>query len=130
MKTGQVLLGFLGVILIFFGFLIIILLNIISINYNFGFLFRKFINLSSLEISGLRYALYKINNIPNFTTSSAQINLPQGYFRYSVQTTTDPSLRIIIVESYLTTTLMQKVLKATATIDVNSLSILNLIVGE
>ncbi len=130
MKKGQVILGFLGIILIFFGFLIIILLNLVSLNYNFGYIFRKFINLSSLEISGLRYALYQINNIPNFTTTSARVNLPQGYFLYTVQTTTDPSLRIINIESNLTTTPMRKILKATATIDTVSLSILDLLIGE
>lgn len=130
MKKAQILLGFLGVILIFFGFLIIILLNIVSLDIDFGHTFRKFVNLSSLEISGLRYALYQINNTPNFTTTSARVNLPQGYFVYSVSTVSNSNLRLITVESYLTTTPMKKTLRATTTIDPNTLKILNLIIGD
>jgi len=131
MSKAQVLLGLLGIILIFFGFLIIILLNIVNLNYNFGYLFRQFVNLTSIEISGLRYALYKINQNPSFTTSSARVNMPLGYFIYSISTTSDPSLRLIRIESYLTTTPnLSKILKATATIDQSTGAILNLIVSE
>lgn len=130
MKKAQVLLGILGMILIFFGFLLIILLNIINVNYDFGYIFRRTINLRSIEISGLRYALYQINKNPNFVTTSSTVNLPHGYFVYSVQTTTNTNLRLIRVDSYLTTTPpMSKTLTATATINASG-TILNLEVSN
>lgn len=133
MKKAQVLLGFLGIVLIFTGFLIIIILNYLSTSSNLAFVFQKFINLKSIEISGLRYALFQINQNRDFTTSSARIDLPHGYFLYSVSTTTaGTNLRIIRIDSYLTSTLMTKTLWATATIDLSSASssILNLEISD
>jgi hypothetical protein len=96
MKKGQVLLGFLGIILIFFGFLVIIVLNYLSFSYNLAFIFQRNISLKSLEISGLRYALYRINQDRDFTTTSMQINLPQGYVNISIATTSlSSSLRLL-----------------------------------
>lgn len=133
MKKGQILLGFLGITLLFAGFLVIIILNNLSASSNLAFVFRRFINLKSIEISGLRYALFQINQNRDFTATSARIDLPHGYFLYSVATTSlGSNLRIITIQSYLTTTPMTKTLSATATIDISSPSstILNLEISD
>ncbi len=133
MKKGQILLGFLGIILIFFSFLVIIVLNYLSFSYNLSFIFQRNISLKSLEISGLRYALYRINQDRDFTTTSMQINLPQGYVDISITTTSlSSNLRLISLTSTLTSTAISKNLFATATIDISSASstILNLEVSD
>ncbi len=70
-----------------------------------------------MAISGLRYALWQINQNPNFTTSSATVLMPQGSFMYSVSTTTESTKRFIIVQANLSNSLLTKILKATTTID-------------
>jgi hypothetical protein len=98
-----------------------------------AFIFQRNISLKSLEISGLRYALYRINQDRDFTTTSMQINLPQGYVNISIATTSlSSSLRLISLTSTLTSTAISKNLFATATIDISSPSstILNLEVSD
>jgi hypothetical protein len=81
-----------------------------------------------LSISGLRYALYQINQNPNFTTTSAQINMPQGFFVYSVSNVNSFTKKID-VQSNLISPALSKILSATATID-SAGKIINLDVEE
>ena len=111
-----------------FVFLVIILGNLTTSSFQFAKTFKGFVSLRSLAISGLRYALYQINQDPNFTTSSAQINMPQGSFIYSVSNISS-STKKIDVQANLTSSLLSKILSATATID-SSGKIINLEVEE
>jgi hypothetical protein len=102
--------------------------NITTSSLQFSYIFQDFVSLRSLAISGLRYALYHINQDPNFTTSSAQVLMPQGNFIYSVSNI-DPTTKFINVQANLNNSLLRKILKATATID-SSGKILSLDVSE
>jgi hypothetical protein len=128
LNKGQVIFIIVGLVLTLFVFLVIILGNTTTSSFQFASTFKGFVSLRSLAISGLRYALYQINQDPNFTTSSAQVNMPQGYFIYSViniNTTT----KKIDVQANLTLPSLSKILSATATID-SSGTIVNLEVEE
>ncbi len=111
-----------------FVFLVIILGNTTTSSFQFASTFKGFVSLRSLAISGLRYALYQINQDPNFTTSSAQVNMPQGYFIYSVSNI-NTTTKKIDVQANLTLPTLSKILSATATID-SSGTIVNLEVEE
>jgi hypothetical protein len=116
LNKGQVIFIIVALVLTLFVFLVIILGNITTSSFQFASTFKGFISLRSLAISGLRYALYQINQNPNFTTSSAKINMPQGSFIYSV-TSTGITTRKIDVQANLTSPSLSKILSATATID-------------
>jgi len=128
LNKGQVIFIIVGLVLTLFVFLVIILGNLTTSSFQFAKTFKGFVSLRSLAISGLRYALYQINQDPNFTTSSAQINMPQGSFIYSVSNISS-STKKIDVQANLTSSLLSKILSATATID-SSGKIINLEVEE
>lgn len=127
-SSGQVLLLLTSFILIFFLLLVIILGNITYPSLQFSQTFRNFVNLQSLSISGLRYALYQINQDPNFATTSAAFNMPQGIFTYSVSSV-NTNTKKIRIEARLYNTNFKKILNATATID-SSGAIIGAEVGE
>ena len=127
-NKGQVIFIVVGLILTLFIFLVIILGNITTTSYEFTSTFRGFVSLRSLAISGLRYALYQINQNPGFTTSSAQVIMPQGSFIYSVSNVSS-SVKKIDVQANLNLPTLSKILTATATID-SSGKIINLEVEE
>jgi hypothetical protein len=128
LNKGQVIFIIVGLVLTLFVFLVIILGNTTISSFQFASTFKGFVSLKSLAISGLRYALYQINQNPNFTTSSAQVNMPQGYFIYSVSNI-NTSTKKIDVQANLTLPTLSKILSATATID-SSGKIINLEVEE
>jgi hypothetical protein len=128
LNKGQVIFIIVGLVLVLFVFLVIILGNITTSSFQFASTFKGFVSLRSLAISGLRYALYQINQDPNFTTSSAQVNMPQGFFIYSVSNI-DAVTKKIDVQANLTLPTLSKILSATATID-SSGKIINLEVEE
>jgi hypothetical protein len=128
LNKGQVIFIIVGLVLTLFVFLVIILGNLTTSSFQFAKTFKGFVSLRSLAISGLRYALYQINQDPNFTTSSAQINMPQGSFIYSVSNISS-STKKIDVQANLTSPSLSKILSATATID-SSGKIINLEVEE
>jgi hypothetical protein len=128
LNKGQVIFIIVGLVLTLFVFLVIILGNLTTSSFQFAKTFKGFVSLRSLAISGLRYALYQINQDPNFTTSSAQINMPQGSFIYSVSNISS-STKKIDVQANLTLPILSKILSATATID-SSGKIINLEVEE
>jgi hypothetical protein len=128
LNKGQVIFVIVGLVLTLFVFLVIILGNTTISSFQFASTFKGFISLRSLAISGLRYALYQINQNPNFTTSSAQVNMPQGFFIYSVNNI-NTSTKKIDVQANLTSPTLSKILSATATID-SSGKIINLEVEE
>jgi len=115
-------------VLTLFVFLVIILGNLTTSSFQFTSTFQGFVSLRSLAISGLRYSLYQINQNPNFTTSSAQVLMPQGNFVYSVFNVNATTKRIN-VQANLNSPNLIKILNATATID-SSGKILNLQVSE
>ena len=115
-KKGQVIFIIVGLVLTLFVFLVIILGNITVSSFQFTSTFKGFVSLRSLAISGLRYALYQINQDPNFTTSSAQVIMPQGNFIYSVFNINSTTKKIN-VQVNLTSPQLTKFLNATATID-------------
>lgn len=118
-----------GLILTFLVFFVIMLGNLGTTSFQTIYVFKNFVHLKSLVISGLRYALFQINQNPNFITSSAQVNMPQGYFIYSVATTSNFFVKTITVQANLSNSSLNKILKATATIDDNGV-ILSLDVSE
>lgn len=118
-----------GLILTFLIFFVIMLGNIGSSSFQTIYVFKNFIYLKSLLVSGLRYALFQINQNPNFTTSSAQVDMPQGYFTYSVATTSDIFVKKITVQANVINFSLSKTLKATATINASG-TILSLDVNE
>ena len=125
---GQVIFIIVSLVLTLFVFFVIMLTNITVNSFQFTSTFKGFVSLRSLAISGLRYALYQINQNPDFTTSSAQVIMPQGNFVYlvsNVNTTT----KKINVQANLTFPLLTKILEATVTID-NLGKITNLEVEE
>lgn len=124
MNLGQMLLLIIGLILTISIFLVIMLGNISTKQFQFTFTFKNFVSLRSLVISGLRYALYQINQNPSFVTSSAQVVMPQGNFIYSVSNINSTTKRIN-VQANLNSPSLTKILNATATID-SSGTILNL----
>jgi hypothetical protein len=128
LNKGQVIFIIVGLVLTLFVFLVIILGNITTSSFQFASTFKGFVSLRSLAISGLRYALYQINQDPNFTTSSAQVNMPQGYFIYSVSNI-NTTTKKIDVQANLALPSLSKILSATATID-SSGTIVNLEVEE
>ena len=128
LNKGQVIFIIVGLVLTLFIFLVIILGNTTTSSFQFASTFKGFVSLRSLAISGLRYALYQINQDPNFTTSSAQVNMPQGYFIYSVSNI-NTTTKKIDVQANLTLPSLSKILSATATID-SSGTIVNLEVEE
>jgi hypothetical protein len=128
LNKGQVIFIIVGLVLTLFVFLVIILGNITTSSFQFVSTFKGFVSLRSLAISGLRYALYQINQDPNFTTSSAQVNMPQGYFIYSVSNI-NTTTKKIDVQANLNLPSLSKILSATATID-SSGTIVNLEVEE
>jgi hypothetical protein len=128
LNKGQVIFIIVGLVLTLFVFLVIILGNTTTSSFQFTSTFKGFVSLRSLAISGLRYALYQINQDPNFTTSSAQVNMPQGYFIYSVSNI-NTTTKKIDVQANLTLPTLSKILSATATID-SSGTIVNLEVEE
>ncbi len=115
-KQGQIIFIIVSLTLILFIFLVIILGNLTSDSLQFDYVFRNFVSLRSLAISGLRYALYQINQNPDFTTSSAIVLMPQGSFNYSVSDISS-GIKKIRVEAVLTNSGLRKILNATATID-------------
>jgi hypothetical protein len=125
---GQVIFIIVGLVLTLFVFLVIILGNLTTSSFQFTSTFKGFISLRSLAISGLRYALYQINQNPNFTTSSAQVLMPQGNFIYSVSNV-NTTTKSINVQANLNSPNLTKILNATATID-SSGKILDLQVSE
>jgi len=125
---GQVIFIIVGLVLTLFVFLVIILGNLTTSSFQFASTFQGFVSLRSLAISGLRYALYQINQNPNFTTSSAQVLMPQGNFIYSVSNV-NTTTKIINVQANLNSANLTKILNATATIDASG-KILNLQVSE
>jgi len=125
---GQVIFIIVSIVLVLFVFLVIILGNLTTSSFQFAYTFKGFVSLRSLAISGLRYALYQINQNPNFTTSSAQVLMPQGNFIYSVSNI-DATTKSINVQANLNSPNLTKILNATATID-SSGKILNLQVSE
>jgi hypothetical protein len=128
LNKGQVIFIIVGLVLTLFVFLVIILGNLTTSSFQFAKTFKGFVSLRSLAISGLRYALYQINQNPNFTTSSAQVNMPQGSFIYSVSNINAVTKKIN-VQANLTLPSLSKILSATATID-SSGKIINLEVEE
>jgi hypothetical protein len=128
LNKGQVIFIIVGLVLTLFVFLVIILGNTTTSSFQFASTFKGFVSLRSLAISGLRYALYQINQNPNFTTSSAQVNMPQGYFIYSVSDI-NTTTKKINVQANLNSPSLSKILSATATID-SSGTIINLEVEE
>lgn len=128
LNKGQVVLLIISLILIFFTFLVIILGNVTYSSLQFSYIFRNFISLKSLSISGLRYALYQINQNPTFTTTSASIAMPQGTFTYTVSDIPSSGKRIRVQANLYNTNLI-KILNATATID-SSGKILNIEASE
>lgn len=124
MNLGQMLLLIIGLILTISVFLVIMLGNISTKQFQFTFIFKNFVSLRSLVISGLRYALYQINQNPDFVTSSAQVVMPQGNFIYSVSNI-NSTTKGINVQANLNSPSLTKILKATATIN-SSGTILNL----
>jgi hypothetical protein len=128
LNKGQVIFIIVGLVLTLFVFLVIILGNTTTSSFQFASTFKGFVSLRSLAISGLRYALYRINQDPNFTTSSAQINMPQGSFIYSVSNI-NATMKKIDVKADLNLPTLSKILSATATID-SSGKIINLEVEE
>ncbi len=128
LNRGQLLFIIINIVLILFIFFVIILGNISTSSFQFAFTFKNFVSLRSLAISGLRYALYQINQDPNFVTSSAQVLMPQGRFTYSVSNI-NATTKFIRVQADLSNFLFTKILKATTTIDSTG-KILNLEVGE
>jgi hypothetical protein len=128
LNKGQLVFTVVGLILTLFVFLVIILGNITNSSLQFSLIFKGSVSLRSLSISGLRYALYQINQNPNFTTTSAQINMPQGFFVYSVLNVNSFTKKID-VQSNLISPALSKILSATATID-SAGKIINLEVEE
>jgi hypothetical protein len=128
LNKGQVIFIIVGLVLTLFVFLVIILGNTTTSSFQFTSTFKGFVSLRSLAISGLRYALYQINQDPNFTTSSAQVNMPQGSFIYSVSNI-NTTTKKIDVQANLNSPSLSKILSATATID-SSGTIVNLEVEE
>jgi hypothetical protein len=116
LNKGQVVFIIVGLVLTLFVFLVIILGNTTTSSFQFASTFKGFVSLRSLAISGLRYALYQINQNANFTTSSAQVNMPQGSFIYSVSNI-NTTTKKIDVQANLTLPTLSKILSATATID-------------
>ena len=112
---GQLIFLLAGLTLVLFVFLVIILGSLSSSSLQFGYIFRNFVSLRSLEISGLRYALYQINQNPNFTTTSAVVLMPQGSFNYSVSDVS-PGIKRIRVQATLMSG-FSRILNATTTID-------------
>ena len=127
-NKGQVIFIIVGLVLTLFVFLVIILGNTTTTSFQFASTFKGFISLRSLAISGLRYALYQINQNPNFTTTSATVIMPQGSFTYSVSNI-DSLTKKIDVQANLSLPTLSKILIATATID-SSGKIINLEVEE
>ena len=117
LKRGQVIFLIVSLTLVLFIFLVIILGNLTSSSLQFGYSFRNFISLRSLSFSGLRYALYQINQNPNFTTSSAVVLMPQGSFNYSVSNVGSYTTKEIRIQASLANSAFTKILNATATID-------------
>lgn len=128
-NKGQIVFMLVGLFLIFFVFLIIILGNITNNYLQFSVIFRNFITLRSLALSGLTFALFQINQNPSFTTSSGIINMPQGYFNYSVSDFY-PDTKIINIEAFLNNSNLSKNINATTTIDVITGKILNVEINE
>jgi len=128
LNKGQVIFIIVGLVLTLFVFLVIILGNTTTTSFQFASTFKGFISLRSLAISGLRYALYQINQNPNFTTTSATVIMPQGSFTYSVSNI-DSLTKKIDVQANLSLPTLSKILTATATID-SSGKIINLEVEE
>lgn len=128
LNKGQILFFLISIFLILFVFFVIIIGNINISSFQFSFNFKNFVSLKSLEISGLRYALYQINQNPNFTTTSAQIVMPQGNFVYSVSNISS-STKFINVIANLNNSLLTRTLKATTTIDSLG-NIINLEISE
>ena len=128
LNKGQVIFIIVGLVLTLFVFLVIILGNTTTTSFQFASTFKGFISLRSLAISGLRYALYQINQNPNFTTTSATVIMPQGSFTYSVSNI-DSLTKKIDVQANLSLPTLSKILIATATID-SSGKIINLEVEE
>ena len=116
LNKGQVIFIIVGLVLTLFVFLVIILGNTTTTSFQFASTFKGFISLRSLAISGLRYALYQINQNPNFTTTSATVIMPQGSFTYSVSNI-DSLTKKIDVQANLSLPTLSKILTATATID-------------
>jgi hypothetical protein len=116
LNKGQVVFIIVGLVLTLFVFLVIILGNTTTSSFQFASTFKGFVSLRSLAISGLRYALYQINQNANFTTSSAQVDMPQGSFIYSVSNI-NTTTKKIDVQANLTLPTLSKILSATATID-------------
>lgn len=117
-NKGQVILLIISLILIFFIFSVIILGNLTYPSVQFSYIFNNYVSLKSLVISGLRYALYQLNQDPSFTTSSAVILMPQGSFTYSVNNDPfDTRIKLIEIRANLYNTTFEKKLKATSTID-------------
>lgn len=128
LNKGQIVFVIVGLVLTLFIFLVIILGNTTTSSFQFASTFKGFVSLRSLAISGLRHALYQINQNPNFTTTSLQIIMPQGYFSYSVSNVSS-SVKKIDVQANLNSSSLSKILSATATID-SSGTITNLEVEE
>jgi hypothetical protein len=114
---GQIIFLIVSIVLVLFVFLVIILGNITTSSFQFSATFKNFVSLKSLLISGLRYALYQINQNPNFTTTSAQVLMPQGSFTYSVSNINSTTKKINIQASLTANSNLSKVLNATVTID-------------
>jgi hypothetical protein len=114
---GQIIFLIVSIVLVLFVFLVIILGNITTSSFQFSATFKNFVSLKSLVISGLRYALYQINQNPNFTTTSAQVLMPQGSFTYSVSNINSTTKKINIQASLTANSNLSKVLNATVTID-------------
>lgn len=128
LNKGQIIFLIVTLVLTLFVFFVIMLGNLTTSSFQFTYIFRNFINLRSLAISGLRYALWQINQNPAFTTTSARVLMPQGYFDYSVSNI-DSSNKRIRVEAFLNNSSLSKILNATATIE-NSGKIIDLDVSE
>ncbi len=128
LNRGQIFFVIIGIVLILFVSFVIMLGNITISSIQFSFVFKQFVSLRSLAISGLRYALYQINQNPNFTTTSAQVLMPQGRFTYSVSNI-NQTTKSINVQANLINSSLSRILKATATID-NLGTILNLEISE
>lgn len=128
LNKGQVIFLISSFVLVLFVFLVIILGNTSISSLQFSYIFRNYVSLRSLSISGLRYALYQINQNPGFTTSSAIVLMPQGSFNYSVSDITS-GIKKIRVQANLTGGVLTNILNATATIDSSGI-ILDLEVSE
>lgn len=114
-KKGQIIFLTIGLILILFVFLVIILGNLSSNYLQFSDIFRNYVSLRSLSVSGLRYVLYKINQDPNFTTISETVSMPQGYFNYSVSDIASNTKKVNIQVNLRKG--LSRIIKATVTID-------------